>query len=114
MPETRRLFIKGMTAIAVAAAIGAGLGPSKVYTLNPEEIENGETVARVPHMLRYLDEAGAVYSSVPGMTGYYQAEWSDPDLSDLPITWMASVETNDFDWMFARAFRAKVEGWDKF
>lgn len=114
MLETRRLFIKGMAAIAASAMTGIGLGPSKVYALTPEEIEKGDTVARVPHMLRYLDEAGAVYSAVPEMAGYYQAEWSDPDLSDLPIIWMASVDTNDFDWLYARAFRAKVEGWDKF
>lgn len=114
MLETRRLFIKGMAAIAAAAATGVEVGPSKVYALTPEEIEKGDTIARVPHMLRYLDEAGAVYSAVPGMTGYYQAEWSDPDLSDLPIVWTASVQTNDFDWIYARAFRAKVEGTQNF
>lgn len=114
MAETRRLFIKGMAAIAGAVATGVGLGPNKVYALTAEEIEKGGAVARVPHMLRYLDEAGAVYSAVPGMAGYYQVEWFDPDLSDLPITWMASVETNDFDWLYARAFRAKVEGIENF
>lgn len=123
MPETRRLFIKNMAALVALGATGAAaaeIGPTKLYTLTEEEELRAsasavaETLVSIPHLLRYLDACGAEFSAIAGRPGWYQVAWYDPDLGDSPKVWACSVEPSHFDCLYARTFRAKVEGWDKF
>ena len=79
----------------------------------PDLQTQGETFVRIPQLVRYFEERGAVFSAC-GQPGWYQVVWSDPDLSDEPIRWAASVDDRGEDLFYVRTFRAKVEGWDKF
>ncbi|AZO77479.1 MULTISPECIES: hypothetical protein [unclassified Bosea (in: a-proteobacteria)] len=115
-PITRRLFVAGIAAFSAApttALAGAAHSPSNALTLTEEEIARGNEIARCSYMMRYLDERGATYEAC-GQAGWYQARWSDPAVMEEPIRWAASVDANDFDHLYARAFRARVEGIENF
>lgn len=109
-PVTRRLFIAGAAAFSAAPSMALdGASHSPANALTEEEIARGNEVARCSYMMRYLDERGAVFEACR-QPGWYQATWSDPAVMEEPIRWAASVDINDFDHIYARAFRAKVEG----
>jgi len=111
-PITRRLFVAGMAAFSATSTSALGdarHSPANALTVTEEEIAKGNEVARCSYMMRYLDERGAVFEACR-QPGWYQATWSDPAVMEEPIRWAASVDINDFDHIYARAFRAKVEG----
>lgn len=110
----RRLFLKNVAALSTVGAVGVFYDLSVLGgTLTPDEIARCTEVARCASVMRYLDERGAVYEALP-QRGWYRAIWSDPSLGSGPIPWTANVETNDLDHLYARAFRAKVEGLKNF
>lgn len=115
MRKGRRLFLKNLAALSTIGAVGVAADlPVYGGPLTTHEQEMARSVVECSYFIRYLDERGAVYEARPGAPGWYQATWSDPALGDEPITWAASVDVVDFDWMFARSFRAKVEGIENF
>jgi len=111
----RRLFLKNMAALSTVGAVGVFSDlPVHGADLTADEVARANEIARCSSVIRYLDDRGAVYEAILGHPGWYRATWSDPALGSGPIPWTANVETRDLDHLYARAFRAKVDGLQNF
>lgn len=117
-PVNRRLFMMGSVAIASAlVAPAAAAYPSMTAeddAVMRDAIAKAGEIARLPSVMKYLDDHGAVFAAVAGHPGWYEARWFDLDISDERRHWSASVDINDLDWIYARSFRARVEGIENF
>jgi hypothetical protein len=69
-------------------------------------------IGRVPRVMAYLDRCGATFEAVPGWPGWYAARWSDEvNFGDHLRRWACCTDIEmNYEWPYALAFKARVDG----